>query len=146
MRDSEGYQRLIEHGVKPSVQRLAIMQYLMTHFNHPTVEQVYQGLCDKIPTLSRTTVYNTLRLFSERGAATMITIECAMTVIRVLMYISSAKNVARSLICLTNRLLHWGIHTRLMVISLKKNNYIIKECVPNVPNGSSRINLCCSRL
>lgn len=75
MRDSEGYQRLIEHGVKPSVQRLAIMQYLMTHFNHPTVEQVYQGLCDKIPTLSRTTVYNTLRLFSERGAATMITID-----------------------------------------------------------------------
>lgn len=75
MRQKEAYERLTSHGVKPSVQRLAIMDYLLTHLTHPTVEDVYQGLCKKIPTLSRTTVYNTLRLLSESHAAQMITID-----------------------------------------------------------------------
>lgn len=57
------------------MQRLAIMQYLLTHHTHPTVEEVYQGICDEIKTLSRTTVYNTLRLLSEHNAARMITID-----------------------------------------------------------------------
>lgn len=67
--------RLEAHGIKPSVPRLAIMQYLIDHDTHPTVEDVYQGLCKELPTLSRTTVYNTLRMFSERGAAILITID-----------------------------------------------------------------------
>ena len=66
-------ERLLESGIKPSVQRVEIMTYLMTHFTHPTVEEVYKALCPTIKTLSRTTVYNTLRLFSEHNAATMIT-------------------------------------------------------------------------
>jgi Fur family peroxide stress response transcriptional regulator len=57
------------------MQRLAIMDYLLTHCTHPTVEEVYQGICNDIRTLSRTTVYNTLRLFSEHHAARMITID-----------------------------------------------------------------------
>ena len=79
MKDQEirkkAIERLAEGGVKPSVQRIEIMSYLMTHFTHPTVEEVYKALCPKIKTLSRTTVYNTLRLFSERKAALMITID-----------------------------------------------------------------------
>ena len=51
------------------------MNYLMTHFTHPTIEEVYTALSSKIQTLSRTTVYNTLRLFSEHKAALMITID-----------------------------------------------------------------------
>lgn len=75
MNQKEAITRLTEHGIKPSVQRIAIMQYLLTHFTHPTVDDVYRGLCSKIPTLSRTTVYNTLRMFSEHDAAQMITID-----------------------------------------------------------------------
>ena len=75
MKEQEAYQKLIENGLRPSVQRLAIMDYLLTHFTHPTVDEVYQGLCNKIPTLSRTTVYSTLRLLSEHNAALMITID-----------------------------------------------------------------------
>ena len=75
MREKEAHQRLIDCGVRPSIQRLAIMEYLLTHFTHPTVEDVYQSLCDRIPKLSRTTVYNTLRLFSEHHVAQMITID-----------------------------------------------------------------------
>lgn len=75
MKNKEAYTRLTDNGIKPSVQRIAIMHYLLTHFTHPTVEDVYKGLCSKIPTLSRTTVYNTLRLFAEHKAAQMITID-----------------------------------------------------------------------
>lgn len=75
MRDQEAYNRLLETGIRPSKQRLAIMDWLITHPIHPTVEDVYQGLYKQIPTLSRTTVYNTLRMLSEKGAAQMITID-----------------------------------------------------------------------
>ncbi len=71
----EAYNRLIECDIRPSVQRLAIMDYLMTHPIHPTIDDVYNGLCDKIPTLSKTTVYNTLRMMSEKRAAQMLTID-----------------------------------------------------------------------
>lgn len=75
MKGKEAYTRLIETGIRPSVQRLAIMDWLINHPIHPTVEDVYNGLCDSVPTLSRTTVYNTLRMFSEKKAAQMITID-----------------------------------------------------------------------
>lgn len=73
--NQEAYDRLISCGVRPSMQRLAIMDYLLKHHTHPTVEEVYQGICKDIRTLSRTTVYNTLRLLSEHNAAQMITID-----------------------------------------------------------------------
>jgi Fur family peroxide stress response transcriptional regulator len=75
IREQEAYIKLVNNGLHPSVQRLAIMEYLLTHLTHPTVKDVYDGLSDSIPTLSRTTVYNTLRLFSEHNVAQMITID-----------------------------------------------------------------------
>ena len=66
--------RLVKYGIKPSVQRIAIMDYLMTHRTHPTADEVYMALCNSIPTLSKTTVYNTLKLFVEQQAALMLTI------------------------------------------------------------------------
>lgn len=71
----EAYNRLVECDIRPSVQRLAIMDYLMNHPIHPTIDDVYNGLCKQIPTLSKTTVYNTLRMLSEKKAAQMITID-----------------------------------------------------------------------
>ena len=67
-------ERLTEYGIKPSVQRIVIMEYLMTHRTHPTADEVYTALCDSIPTLSKTTVYNTLKLFAQQKAALMLTI------------------------------------------------------------------------
>ena len=69
------YDNLIKHEVKPSVQRMAIMDYMMTHFTHPSVDEIYNALSPKFPTLSRTTVYNTLKLFVEHGAVRMLTID-----------------------------------------------------------------------
>ena len=71
----ESYDRLLAHNIKPSMQRIAIMTYLMENRTHPSVDEVYTALSPSMPTLSKTTVYNTLRLFSEQGAAQMLTID-----------------------------------------------------------------------
>ena len=71
----ESYNRLLEHNIKPSMQRIAIMNYLMEHKTHPSADEIYTELSSSMPTLSKTTVYNTLRLFSEQGAAQMLTID-----------------------------------------------------------------------
>lgn len=55
-------------GIRPSLQRIAIMDYMLSHKIHPTADQVYVSLLGVMPTLSKMTVYNTLQLFSERGA------------------------------------------------------------------------------
>ena len=75
MSESATYSYLIEHGVKPSVQRLAVMEFLNTHHTHPTADEIYCALIGKIPTLSKTTVYNTLKLLVEHGVAHMLTID-----------------------------------------------------------------------
>jgi Fe2+ or Zn2+ uptake regulation protein len=69
------YDYLLSFGVKPSVQRMAIMDYLLTHRTHPSIDEIYMALNGHIPTLSKTTVYNTLRLLVEQGAAQMLTID-----------------------------------------------------------------------
>ena len=75
MQAKEASAILASHGIKPTLQRIAIMSYILEHRIHPTIEDVYNGLVANFPTLSRTTVYNTLRMFSERSAAQMITID-----------------------------------------------------------------------
>lgn len=69
------YNQLIAYNIKPSVQRIAIMEYILTHRTHPSADEVYSNLSSSMPTLSRTTVYNTLKLFAENGAALLLTID-----------------------------------------------------------------------
>lgn len=57
------------HGIKPSLTRMMIFEYLKTAQKHPNVDEIYQALQPKIPTLSKTTVYNTLHLFTEKSVA-----------------------------------------------------------------------------
>lgn len=59
---------LAKYGIKPSVQRIAIMEYLMAHRTHPSTDEIHSVLIKWMPTLSKTTVYNTLKLFTEQGA------------------------------------------------------------------------------
>lgn len=53
-------------GIKPSYQRIRIYEYLQTDTSHPTVDVIYKALLPEISTLSKTTVYNTLRQFAEK--------------------------------------------------------------------------------
>lgn len=66
---------LKKHDIKPSFQRMKIFEYLIKYRNHPTVDNIYQELVKDIPTLSKTTVYNTLNLFLEKNIVQLIVIE-----------------------------------------------------------------------
>ncbi|MDK2920173.1 MAG: Fur family transcriptional regulator, peroxide stress response regulator [Candidatus Petromonas sp.] len=66
---------LKKHGIKPSLQRIRIFEYLIKNKNHPTVDTIFRELAKEIPTLSKTTVYNTLNLFIEKNIVKVITIE-----------------------------------------------------------------------
>lgn len=68
-------QYLSQHDIKPSMQRLAVMKYLLENHCHPTADDIFNALQSSMPTLSRTTVYNTLRLFTEKGAILAINID-----------------------------------------------------------------------
>lgn len=63
------------NNIKPSVQRIKIFEYLHNNRNHPTVDNIYCDLANEIPTLSKTTVYNTLKLFIENGITSALTID-----------------------------------------------------------------------
>ncbi len=65
---------LVEKGVKPSFQRISVLKYLLRENNHPSVDTIYKNLVPYIPTLSRTTVYNTLKLLSEKEVISTLTI------------------------------------------------------------------------
>ncbi len=66
---------LISRGIRPSVQRLAVMTYILENRIHPTVDDIFSALNPNIPTLSKTTIYNTLDLLVERGAIIVLDID-----------------------------------------------------------------------
>lgn len=59
--------RLRSAGIQPSVQRLAVAQYVLTTDAHPSADEVLATVQATMPMLSRATVYNTLNLFVEKG-------------------------------------------------------------------------------
>lgn len=61
--------------LKPSYQRIRIYEYLATNFIHPTADQVFDSLKDQIPTLSKSTVYSSLKSFVNAGLLREVTIE-----------------------------------------------------------------------
>ncbi len=65
---------LVEHGIKPTFQRLKILEYLQKNDIHPTVDTIYNELYKKVPTLSKATIYNTLDIFRRSGIVNVLTI------------------------------------------------------------------------
>lgn len=68
-------EHLRAHNIKPSTQRIAIMKFLMENRVHPTVDMIYSVLKESMPTLSRTTVYNTVWLLAENNAIIALDID-----------------------------------------------------------------------
>ncbi|HRZ98570.1 MAG TPA: transcriptional repressor [Paludibacter sp.] len=69
------HQFLIQKNIKPSVQRTAVMEFLLNNRIHATVDEIYVALSPDMPTLSKTTVYNTLDLLVKKGAVQMLSID-----------------------------------------------------------------------
>ena len=59
-------QALKDKDISPSYTRIKVYDYLSRDEIHPTVDEIYKDLIELIPTLSKTTVYNTLKLFIEK--------------------------------------------------------------------------------
>lgn len=51
--------------VRLTPQRKLILEYLITHHTHPSVEMIYDDLKDNVDNISMATVYNTLKLFVD---------------------------------------------------------------------------------
>ncbi len=66
---------LKENGISPSPQRMQIYEYIATHDTHPTADEIYGAVYKKIPSLSKTTVYNTVRVLAEIGLINELTID-----------------------------------------------------------------------
>ncbi len=67
--------KLEEKQIRPSFQRIKILEYLLKNPGHPTVDQIYKELHPEIPTLSKTTVYNTLNLLLGAGLVKLLNLE-----------------------------------------------------------------------
>jgi len=60
-------QYLISHEIKSSTIRLNALDYLLKNRIHPTADDIYEAVAKNIPTLSKTSIYNTIDLFLEKG-------------------------------------------------------------------------------
>ena len=58
---------LQDRGIRPSHHRIKVLQYLARSDQHPTVEDIHRDLVPQIPTLTKATIYNALRLFVDKG-------------------------------------------------------------------------------
>ena len=63
----DAVEKLRQHGIQPSAQRVAVAEYVLETPEHPSADQVWDRVRTGFPMLSRATVYNTLHLFVDRG-------------------------------------------------------------------------------
>ena len=59
-----------ERGLSVTVQRRVIFEVLLGRRDHPTAEQVYDLVIDRIPRVSRATVYRVLDTLVQVGVIT----------------------------------------------------------------------------
>lgn len=72
---AEHAKRLQDRGIRPTLQRLAVYEYLLTHRTHPTADTIYEALLPTYPSFSRTTIYNSLKVLLEAGLIRVVTID-----------------------------------------------------------------------
>ena len=72
-------QRIVDalrnRGYKATPQRIAIAQTVLRSKNHPSAETIHEEVLRLHPTVSLSTVYNTLRAFCEAGVLQEITVD-----------------------------------------------------------------------
>lgn len=58
---------LHRRGVRPSVQRIAILAFVANKRLHPSADEIFNEVIEEFPTMSRTTVYNSLHVLVDAG-------------------------------------------------------------------------------
>ena len=67
--------RLKSQNIRPSYQRIKVLEYMVYKEGHPTVDEIFQALSADIPSLSKVTIYNTLRTLVEAGLVRVVDID-----------------------------------------------------------------------
>jgi len=65
---------LKQNQLKVTPQRLEILKFLDEHRTHPTAEEIYSELKQKNPSLSKTTVYNSVDILYKHGLVQILNI------------------------------------------------------------------------
>ncbi len=69
------YKKVLEAAnITPSMQRIKILAYLDNNRKHPSADTIFQALIKDMPTLSKTTVYNTLKTLVEHNVLTELSL------------------------------------------------------------------------
>ncbi len=58
---------LRERGIRVTAQRIAVAEVLAAALDHPSAQDVFERVKRRLPHITRATVYNTLRVLSEKG-------------------------------------------------------------------------------
>jgi len=66
--------RLRKLGLVPTIQRVAVLEFLEKNHTHPTAEEVYCGVKTRFPSIAKATVYNTLDVLKKAGTIRELTI------------------------------------------------------------------------
>ncbi|MFW6124407.1 MAG: Fur family transcriptional regulator [Acidobacteriota bacterium] len=59
--------KLKQKNIKPTYIRLKVLNYFKNGQQHPDAEQIFRALKKEVPTVSMTSIYNTLDLFQKKG-------------------------------------------------------------------------------
>jgi Fur family transcriptional regulator, peroxide stress response regulator len=68
-------EQLKSKNIRPSYQRVKVLEYMVLHGGHPTVDEIYRALSTNIPSLSKVTIYNTLHTFVKTGLLRVVDID-----------------------------------------------------------------------
>lgn len=60
-------QKLLDKGVQPTIQRIALCKYILCDADHPTAENVFEWAQKNLTKISQATVYNTLGTLVDSG-------------------------------------------------------------------------------
>lgn len=70
---------LADAGIRPSIQRMEILEYICSCKCHPTADEIYSHLAKTNPALSRTTVFSNVKLMADKGLVNDINISADST-------------------------------------------------------------------
>ena len=90
---------LKKHGIRPTVQRVAVAEYVLYTKEHPSADKVWAGVQQNFPTISRATVYNALNLYVKKGLLRVLDLaptRCSSIRTRVATTTSTTKTLAGS--------------------------------------------------
>ncbi len=63
----ENFKKLRQEGFRLTPQRASIMKFMRDNLSHPTAEEIFNHIRKEFPSISFSTVYNTLRTLREAG-------------------------------------------------------------------------------